>query len=44
VQEKSLGPLGHVSNIVSVSDDLERATIMWREYRGDAWMYRVVKP
>jgi len=19
-------------------------TIMWREYRGDAWMYRVVKP
>ena len=43
-QEKPLGALGHVSNIVSVSDDLKRATIMWREYRGDAWMYRVVKP
>jgi Tol biopolymer transport system component len=43
-QEKKLGPLGHVSNIVSVSDDLKRATVAWREYRGDAWMYRVVKP
>jgi hypothetical protein len=43
-QEKPVGPLAHVSNIVSVSDDLKRATIMWREYRGDAWMYRVVKP
>jgi hypothetical protein len=43
-QEKTLGPLAHASNIVSVSDDLERATITWREYRGDAWMYRVVKP
>jgi hypothetical protein len=43
-QEKSLGGLAHVSNVVSVSKDLARATIMWREYRGDAWMYRVVKP
>jgi hypothetical protein len=43
-REKPIGPLGHVSNIVSVSDDLARATIMWREYRGDAWMYRVVRP
>ena len=43
-QEKPIGPLAHVSNIVSVSDDLKRATITWREYRGDAWMYRVVKP
>ena len=43
-QEKTLGALAHVSNIVSVSDDLQRATITWREYRGDAWMYRVVKP
>jgi tRNA A-37 threonylcarbamoyl transferase component Bud32 len=43
-QEKTLGPLAHVSNVVSVSDDLQRATITWREYRGDAWMYRVVKP
>jgi hypothetical protein len=43
-QVKTVGPLAHVSNSISVSDDLERATVMWREYRGDAWMYRVVKP
>jgi tRNA A-37 threonylcarbamoyl transferase component Bud32 len=43
-QMKSLGALGHVANAISVSEDLARATIMWREYRGDAWMYRVVKP
>ena len=40
-QEKTLGPLAHVANVVSVSDDLQRATITWREYRGDAWMYSV---
>jgi len=43
-QAKSLGALGHVANAISLSEDLARATIMWREYRGDAWMYRVVKP
>lgn len=43
-QSKSLGALAHVSNAISLSKDLKRATIMWREYRGDAWMYRVVKP
>jgi hypothetical protein len=43
-QAKSIGALGHVANVVSLSKDLQRATIMWREYRGDAWMYRVVKP
>jgi len=43
-QEKTVGPITHVSNIVSVSNDLKRATITWRESRGDAWMYRVVKP
>ena len=43
-QEKPIGALGHVSNVISLSKDLTRATIMWREYRGDAWMYRVVKP
>ena len=43
-QVKTVGPLAHVSNSITVSDDLERATVMWREYRGDAWMYRVVKP
>ena len=43
-QEKKIGALAHVSNIVSVSRDLQRTTLSWREYRGDAWMYRVVKP
>jgi tRNA A-37 threonylcarbamoyl transferase component Bud32 len=43
-QGKPIGTLGHVSNVISLSKDLKRATIMWREYRGDAWMYRVVKP
>ena len=43
-QAKPIGALGHVANVVSLSKDLARATIMWREYRGDAWMYRVVKP
>ena len=43
-QEKSIGSFAHVSNTASVSRDLKRATVMWREYRGDAWMYRVVKP
>jgi len=35
-QEKKIGPLAHVSNIVSVSRDLQRATLSWREYRGEA--------
>jgi tRNA A-37 threonylcarbamoyl transferase component Bud32 len=43
-QTKSLGALSHVANAISLSKDLARATITWREYRGDAWMYRVVKP
>jgi len=43
-QTKTVGPLAHVSNAFSVSQDLKRSTVMWREYRGDAWMYRVVKP
>ena len=43
-QVKTVGPLAHVSNAISVSRDLKRSTVMWREYRGDAWMYRVVKP
>ena len=43
-QAKPIGALAHVANGVSLSKDLNRATIMWREYRGDAWMYRVVKP
>ena len=43
-QEQHLGTVGHVATTLSVSRDLKRAAIMWRDYRGDAWMYRVVKP
>jgi hypothetical protein len=39
-----LGTVGHVASGLSLSRDLARATIVWRDYRGDAWMYRVVKP
>jgi hypothetical protein len=42
--EKMIGAMGHVATTVTLSQDLKRATLMWREYRGDAWMYRVVKP
>ena len=42
-QSKLVGALGHVANVVSLSRDLARATITWRDYRGDAWMYRVVR-
>jgi len=40
----SLGDVPHPAGAVSVSTDLARATIGWRDYRGDAWLYRVVKP
>jgi len=43
-QETTIGGIGHVASTMSLSKDLKRATIMWRDYRGDAWMYRVVKP
>lgn len=42
--ETMLGEVPHVATTMSVSRDLKRASLMWREYRGDAWMYRVVKP
>ena len=42
-QATPVGSIAHVANVVSVSRDLTRATIMWRDYRGDAMMYRVVK-
>jgi hypothetical protein len=29
---------------VTVSQDLKRATLLQREYHGDSWMSRVVKP
>jgi len=43
-QETMIGAIGHIATTVSLSRDLKRATLMWRDYRGDAWMYRVVKP
>lgn len=43
-QEKNLGTVRHVARAMSVSRDLKRATIMAREIRADAWMFRVVKP
>ncbi|MBL0173027.1 MAG: serine/threonine-protein kinase [Gemmatimonadaceae bacterium] len=43
-QEKRIGAVAHVATQMTLSSNLKRATIMWRDYRGDAWMYRVVKP
>ncbi len=43
-QAELIGNVGHVATTLSLSRDLKRATLMWRDYRGDAWMYRVVKP
>jgi len=42
--DQKLGVVAHVASTMSLSTDLKRATIGWRDYRGDAWMYRVVKP
>lgn len=39
-----VGSPRHVVNGMSVSADLQRATLMWREYQGDAWRYGVGKP
>ena len=41
---ESLGTIPHLTAIFDVSDDLQRASLSWREHQGDAWMYRVVKP
>ena len=43
-QVERLGTVPHPAGAVSVSADLQRATMGWRDYRGDAWLYRVVKP
>jgi hypothetical protein len=40
----SLGTVPHITAIFSVSDDLQRASLAWREHQGDAWLYRVVTP
>jgi hypothetical protein len=43
-QVERLGMVPHQAGSLSLSSDLQRATLQWREYRGDAWLYRVVKP
>jgi hypothetical protein len=41
---ESIGKIPHLASLASFSTDLKRATLGWRDYRGDAWMYRVVAP
>ena len=43
-QVEKLGRIPHPVRAFSVSGDLARATMSWREYHGDAWLYRVVQP
>jgi tRNA A-37 threonylcarbamoyl transferase component Bud32 len=43
-QVQRLGTIPHLTNRLSVSGDLKRAVLGWSDNRGDAWMYRVVKP
>ena len=38
-----MGRVPHTAGSMSVSDDFQRATLTWRDYRGDAWMYKVVR-
>lgn len=39
-----LGDVPHPARRLDVSSDLKQATIRWLDYKGDAWLYRVVKP
>ena len=39
-----VGNVPHVASALTLSDDMQRATIGWSEDHGDAWLYRVVKP
>ena len=41
---EAVGTVPHVAALFSVSDDLQRASLAWRDSQGDAWLYRVVKP
>ena len=43
-QVQRLGAIPHIATQLDYSEDLKRVTVGWAEYRGDAWMYRVVKP
>ena len=41
---KDLGTIPHPVRDLSMSRDLGQATAGWRDYRGDAWLYRVDRP
>ncbi|MEP7326093.1 MAG: protein kinase [Gemmatimonadota bacterium] len=43
-QVEKLGTIPRAVTSFGVSDDLHRATVVTREYHGDAWMSRVVRP
>jgi eukaryotic-like serine/threonine-protein kinase len=43
-RSESLGTVPHPARRLDVSGDLKHATIRWLDYKGDAWLYRVVKP
>jgi hypothetical protein len=43
-QARRLGTIPHAVTQFNASADLKRASFMWREYRGDAWLYKVVRP
>jgi len=38
-----VGTIPHIGRVFSVSADMKRATLGWRDARADAFMYRVVK-
>jgi hypothetical protein len=38
-----IGTVPHISGVFSVSGDMKRAALGWRDSRADAFMYRVVK-
>ena len=43
-QIERLGTIPRPVQRLSVSNDLKRAAVVTRDYHGDAWMYRVVRP
>jgi len=43
-QVQRLGTIPHPAGVLSVSRDLGRAVLGWRDYAGDAYLYRVVRP
>jgi len=41
---QTVGRVAHPASAFGFSRDLKRASVGWRDYRGDAWLYRVAKP